>query len=70
MMVTNDWIWAGTTTVTNAFQTVAPPQPAKPVKLKKHKTLEETLKEQEVYLTKLYGQKRPSDRYTDPEIYI
>lgn len=68
-MVTNDWIWTGTTTATNTVQTTAP-QPAKPVRVRKSKTLEEMLKEQEEYLNKIYGKKRSPDRYSDPEIYI
>lgn len=72
MVTLDNWSWTGLsaqTLTTNTVQTTSP-QPAKPVKLKKSKTLEEMLKEQEEYLNKIYGQKRSADRYSDPEIYI
>lgn len=72
-MTISTWTWTGHTgnvTATNTVQTTSPPQLAKPVRVRKSKTLEEMLKEQEEYLNKIYGKKRSPDRYSDPEIYI
>lgn len=72
-MTISTWTWMGdtgnVTTTTNTVQTTAP-QPAKPAKLKRPKSLDDALKEHEALMNRIYGQKRSSDRYSDPEIYI